>query len=57
MPPVFEICTVFVEVVPATMLPKLKDVGVIAICAEAAVTVTVADADLVVSATLVAFTV
>lgn len=57
VPPVLEICTVLVEVVPATMLPKLSDVGEIAICAGAAVTVTVAEADFVVSATLVAFTV
>jgi len=39
------------------MLPKFSVVGESAICAGRAVTVTVADADFVVSATLVAFTV
>jgi hypothetical protein len=57
VPPVLEIWTVLVDVVPATMLPKPRDVGEIAICAAAAVTVTVAEADFVLSATLVAFTV
>lgn len=57
VPPVFETCTGSVEVVPETMLPKFSAVGVIVIWAGGVVTVTVADADLVVSATLVAVTV
>jgi hypothetical protein len=57
VPPVLETLTVNVEVVPATILPKLSAVGVRVICAGGAVTVTVADADFVLSATLVACTV
>lgn len=57
VPPVFETCTVNVDVVFTTMLPKLSAVGDNVICAGAAVTVTVAEADFVLSATLVAFTV
>jgi hypothetical protein len=59
VPPLFEIVTVCVEVVLATMLPKTRLVGEMAIWAAGAVTetVTLADADLVLSATLVAFTV
>lgn len=56
VPPVFDTWTDSVEVVPDTILPKFNAVGVMLICA-AVVTVTVADADFVVSATLVAFTV
>lgn len=55
-PPVFETRRVCVVVVFTSMLPKLIEVTETAICAGAA-TVTVADADFVVSATLVAFTV
>ena len=55
-PPVFETRSVCVVVVFTSMLPKLMEVTETAICAGAA-TVTVAEADFVVSATLVAFTV
>lgn len=57
VPPVFETLRVSVDVVPATILPKLSEVGDSVICAGEAATVTVADADFEVSATLVAFTV
>ena len=57
VPPVFEICTGSVVDVFTTMLPKPRLVGDTAICAGDAVTVTVAEADFVLSATLVALTV
>ena len=56
-PPVFETFKVCVELVFAAMLPKLREVGETAICAGVDVTVTLADADFVPSAALVAFTV
>jgi hypothetical protein len=57
VPPLLETLKLRVEVVPATILAKLRAGGVTAICAGAAETVTVAEADLVLSATLVALTV
>jgi hypothetical protein len=57
VPPVFETCKDTFEDVPATMLPKLRLVVERLIWAGAAVTVTVAEADLELSAILVAFTV
>ena len=56
-PPVFEILIVCVEVLLATVLGNVTVVGVIEICAGGAVTVTNAEADLVLSAALVAVTV
>ena len=56
-PPVFESVMFSVEVVPATKLPKLSEVGETESCAGGNVTVTVAEADLVESAALVAVTV
>jgi hypothetical protein len=56
-PPVFEIMSVWVELLFAVMLLKLNALGETAIVAAALVAVIVADADFVVSAVLVAFTV
>jgi hypothetical protein len=56
-PPVFDNVSVCVEVLFAAMLLKLIVVGETAIWAAAVATETVADADFVESATLVAFTV
>ena len=56
-PPVFDTFRVCVELVFAVRLPKLRVVGETAICGGVDVTVTLADADLVPSAALVAFTV
>ena len=56
-PPVFESVMLSVEFVPATRLPKLSEVGDTESWPGAAVTVTVADADFVTSAALVAVTV
>ena len=56
-PPVFEMVSVRVEVVFAAILLKLIAVGETAICAGAVDTVTLAEADFVVSAALVTFTV
>jgi hypothetical protein len=55
-PPVFDKVSVWVDVVFDTILPKLIAVGETAICAAVVVTETVAEADFVLSATLVAVT-
>jgi hypothetical protein len=55
-PPVFESVMFSVEDVPATRLPKPSELGVTDNCAGAGFTFTVADADLLISATLVAVT-
>ena len=56
-PPVFVIFSACVLLVLAEMLPKLIDVGETVICAGVELTVTLAIADFVASAVLVAFTV
>jgi len=56
-PPVFDKVNVWLEVVFTVMLLKLIDAGETAICAGVVLTVTVDDADFVVSAELVALTV
>ncbi len=55
-PPVFDIFNVCVLLAFAAMLPKLIEVGDTEICAGVVVTVTLAEADFVASAALVAFT-